>query len=292
MEPGLASKVFEILKNDKFNRFCADCNIQSAGFGDIDYGTFICYKCVALHREINVDSIIKVLADEVWDVDEIKVMIAGGNAALRDYFKYYRITIETPMLLKYKTRAAAFYRNMLAEIAREGNFEGSFLSFEDGNRPDQEEHINSPPPPAQQAPEAQALASVPKETPREMFFSPPPETGIRSWFVRKFNQIREAGNKAFKTVNEFGNNDVMRDIEFISVGIANNVKSPFISTAEEDIDHKFLEKYKQNIATSTAHTFLEINLNSNSQSIKKEAMDTLVKKESMDTLVDQQANEN
>lgn len=48
-----------------------------------------------------------------WEESEIKMMKAGGNQRLLDFFKRHNIERDAPISLKYNTKTAELYRTML-----------------------------------------------------------------------------------------------------------------------------------------------------------------------------------
>jgi len=53
-------------------------------------------------------------------------MIAGGNSTFREFLTYYNIGPDTPINIKYLTRAAEYYRNMLSVIADRKTYDVPF----------------------------------------------------------------------------------------------------------------------------------------------------------------------
>ncbi|CAG9327371.1 unnamed protein product [Blepharisma stoltei] len=268
MEAGLAFEVFEALMADDSNKACVDCNSPNPDHGSVNHGVFICNQCAVSHLELKGASKVKSLRDEPWNPEELKLMIAGGNAALRDYFMYYGFTNETPINLKYRTRSATFYRDMLEIISKEVNCESNFMPLEDGILLAQDEQTK-----LYAHPRPSILAT--KENSKEEVVSSQPEKGFKGWIVRTFNKTREAGNRAFKRINDFGNTPKMRNLESKSLGLVNKVKHTFRPITADSSKIEFMDKYSSNIAVRAVHTFENINLSPESQKIKREAMNLM-----------------
>lgn len=112
------------------NRLCADCNSQGVTHASIDHGTFICTSCAESHFNLKLATI-KDLNSEKWELFELKLLISGGNPAFRDFFGYYSL-LDVPIPIKYRTKAAYFYREVLNILSQGGSYEGSYPSIEEG----------------------------------------------------------------------------------------------------------------------------------------------------------------
>jgi len=65
------------------NRRCADCLEKAPNYCQIEYRTFICGNCAAVHRELFGPSKIKSVGMAEFTTDEVKAMRAGGNEVAR-----------------------------------------------------------------------------------------------------------------------------------------------------------------------------------------------------------------
>jgi len=66
-----------------------------------------------------------------WSDIQLAMMKSGGNARLREFFDNYKIPSEGPIDAKYRTKAGAYYREMLKALA-EGNQPPEAPSLEEG----------------------------------------------------------------------------------------------------------------------------------------------------------------
>lgn len=262
MESDLASQVFQKLKTDESNNFCFDCNAENPDHVSVNHGIFICSNCAAGHLELIEVSIVKSMT-ETWTKDELNMVVAGGNAALKEYFFYYGFIYKTPINLKYQTRSAAFYRNMLEILSQNVPCESEFLTIEAGILLIKEENNNSISLPKAAEPEK-------LEDKREVFFPPQPQKGFRAWASRLINRTIEAGNKAFDRLNEIGDKPSLRNIESDALGVVKKVKSVFQPTPVNPDHQEIIEAYKS-IAVKATHTYDNINISRQSQEIKREA---------------------
>ena len=57
-------------------------------------------------------SYVRSLEMDSWEESEIKMMKAGGNQRLIDFFKQHNFERDAPISLKYKTKTAELYRSM------------------------------------------------------------------------------------------------------------------------------------------------------------------------------------
>jgi ADP-ribosylation factor GTPase-activating protein 1 len=79
----------DLLQRDTYNKFCIDCNRNESTHANITYGTFICGDCAKIHiNNIGTDKhYIKTIFVDTWDTYQIKIIQAGGNKRLWDFFK-------------------------------------------------------------------------------------------------------------------------------------------------------------------------------------------------------------
>jgi hypothetical protein len=139
-----SSEIFKNLKEDPENNKCIECFSESPTFTSINNGCLICTSCVSLHLPLGPQiSRVKAIEDD-WTEDELKLMIAGGNSSLKEFFAHYEL-LESPPSFKYLTRAAFFYRDMLAVVAQDREYEENCPSAEDGVKIIQSEYPELPP---------------------------------------------------------------------------------------------------------------------------------------------------
>ena len=128
------------------NRNCVDCNARDPEWAAISYGALVCIKCSGKHRSMGVAvSQVRSVAMDHWTHKEVVLMLEGGNSQLKGFFARHALTKKEfekqeetnmrkqppsdnkPRLLtcdnvtsvRYKTKAALFYKNQLeAHVAR------------------------------------------------------------------------------------------------------------------------------------------------------------------------------
>ena len=125
----LRNLVDKLLEN-KENRCCVDCGKEGVVFASVVHGTFICEVCAGLQESLNI-GLVKELNSERWELDELKMLVSGGNPAFKEFFEYYSLA-EMPIPHKYRTKAAYFYRDVLRILSEGGNYEGTYPTVEEG----------------------------------------------------------------------------------------------------------------------------------------------------------------
>ena len=125
------SQIFNNLKTDIENNRCFECGAENPQFASVNNGCFICTVCVQSHITLGPEvSRVKDLNEE-WDIEDLKLITAGGNSSLREFFTHYNL-IGTPPNFKYLTRASFFYRDMLSVVAQDKEYEHECPSIEQG----------------------------------------------------------------------------------------------------------------------------------------------------------------
>jgi Putative GTPase activating protein for Arf len=138
----------EMLKSIKGNHRCVDCGEQNPQWAACRYGALLCLNCSGHHRSLGVQvSSVRSISMDEWSVTEVISMLEGGNSQLTAFFDRHALTQqacppptgdpsnrvcdangrdrstttaataptsminrENVMRLRYKTKAALFYR--------------------------------------------------------------------------------------------------------------------------------------------------------------------------------------
>ena len=116
----------EILANlllNPFNKFCVDCTKNESTHCNVSYGTFICETCASIHLDaFGMDkSYVKSIFHDLWDSYQMKIVTVGGNQPFWDFLKEYQ-SEQKPLLTKYHTSEAGYYKRRLAALAIEKPF--------------------------------------------------------------------------------------------------------------------------------------------------------------------------
>jgi len=125
-------QVFEDLYKENENNICFECRAPSTQWASVNNGVFLCLNCSGLHRGFGVNvSFVRSINMDSWSDLQLAMMKNGGNTRLREFFDNYKIPQEGPIDFKYRTKAGAYYREMLKALA-EGNQAPEAPSLEEG----------------------------------------------------------------------------------------------------------------------------------------------------------------
>lgn len=151
-----------MLKRLEGNHRCIDCGEQNPQWAATRYGAMLCLNCSGQHRSlgVQVSSVRSVSMDE-WSVTEVISMLEGGNHQIGNFFARHhltkstctatttptsqevssagagpddgrKITRDNVTRLRYKTKAALFYRRQMeqhvAKILANGPYRGREIS--------------------------------------------------------------------------------------------------------------------------------------------------------------------
>jgi len=108
------------------NLRCVDCGIQNPEWAAVNYGALVCINCSGKHRSLGVNnSKVRSITMDHWNYDEVVKMLEGGNKQLENFFARHSLLptsegFQSPQLshdniclMRYKTKAALFYRQHL-----------------------------------------------------------------------------------------------------------------------------------------------------------------------------------
>lgn len=112
-----SEEIFNKIREDPANLICVDCGNEEVQFASISHGSFICEACANIHKSLGPNiSFVKPLNDS-WSIRQLKIMTAGGNSTLKNFFNSYTMPATFPIDVKYNTLAAKYYREMLKVMA-------------------------------------------------------------------------------------------------------------------------------------------------------------------------------
>ena len=96
------------------NAHCFDCNSENPKWASINNGILLCLKCAGIHRGFGLQiSKIRSLQVDSWDEKQVKYLSQGGNLRFKTFLSEYNIEPSSSVELKYKSKAAEYYRNIL-----------------------------------------------------------------------------------------------------------------------------------------------------------------------------------
>ena len=113
----------EEIANLESNSYCFDCGFEKPKWASINNGIFLCLKCAGIHRNFPLNiSLIRSLQIDSWDDKQILFLKKGGNEKFKKFLCEYDINEKSSIDLKYKSKAANYYRiNLKNEIEKELN---------------------------------------------------------------------------------------------------------------------------------------------------------------------------
>jgi hypothetical protein len=109
-----AASLIGIKASDMENYRCPDCPGTSTHVLP-QFACFVCEPCSIIHR--NLGHFIR-HQTEMLSEEDLALMSAGGNKALKEFFKYYNLE-NHKVSDKYRTRAAFFYKEMISKVAKD-----------------------------------------------------------------------------------------------------------------------------------------------------------------------------
>ena len=103
----------QILSNmDEENMKCADCGSNGVEYASINNGILICFSCYQKHKILGNQISYVISIGDKWDNYLIKYISSGGNSRFKQFCKNYHVE-NMDILLKYKTRACEYYREII-----------------------------------------------------------------------------------------------------------------------------------------------------------------------------------
>jgi hypothetical protein len=120
-----------LLRSLDGNHQCLDCGDINPTWAAVRYGALLCLQCSGHHRSLGVKvSCVRSLLMDEWTLGDLLCMLEGGNDQISTFFTRHHlskescpqqattsttgITKETVTKLRYKTKAAEFYRSHLS----------------------------------------------------------------------------------------------------------------------------------------------------------------------------------
>ncbi|CAG9332465.1 unnamed protein product [Blepharisma stoltei] len=188
-------------------------------------------------------------------------MSAGGNSAFHHFLLNYKISRETPIFaLKYKTKAAEYYRAMLDALSENLQYDVDFPSVELGIQLINENSPSYSPNTEMLAP--QEYSEIPIQPPLAENIGnvqvPPIENeerpkGWKSWIKAKYTNSVQFGDKVFDKFNNFvSTNPTMKKLDEQGTKAANKINEEVKKFSQ----HPHVQ-YVENIAKNTTNHLTE-----------------------------------
>lgn len=272
-----ASQIFNNLKNDPANNSCFECQTQFPTFVSVNNGCFLCQSCVQSHLPLGFEvSRIKTI-DEDWSIDDLKLITAGGNSSLSEFFTHYNI-VGTPPNFKYCTRASYYYRDMLSIVAQDLEYPHACPPIEEGVQ-----LMTALYPDLGESPQIHSEEIKVQIIPEPVQADNQKKKGIWQWAKSTYTKTVDIGNKAADKIgdkiNKFSEKPKVKKIEDKTMEIANKIEAGLSNlinkvTSKPEVHSTIVQvnHAADSFATEVRFTYMKINADPAVQKLKLDTM--------------------
>lgn len=105
-------------EKDAANTMCIDSGTAGADWASVSHGIYLSIGASGVHRSLGVRvSFVQSTTMDSWKPVHLRMMELGGNRRFADFLRQHGIPEDMPLREKYRTRAAAWYRENLRALA-------------------------------------------------------------------------------------------------------------------------------------------------------------------------------
>ena len=107
------AETFRKIQEDPQNTICFDCGHNDVTHCSLSLGILLCRGCATVHKALIPEISAVKLIDSSYTMVDMQSLLMGGNASLKSFFAMYAISCNDSIEYKYRTKACAYYKEML-----------------------------------------------------------------------------------------------------------------------------------------------------------------------------------